>query len=209
MIKDYFCKIENESISFDELRQKDDIDKETFSNYITEIYQDLAETGEKCNKGIHFNRFSDLIPECPVFLASKFFNSLLTKENKSKSYLSTNEFLSVLIVLKFGTYEEVLRLIFNIFDFDRDGFIKAEDVKLVISFLPLKLNNPNPEYLYQMESLNELDKVIIDTFLNSEISTFSDFIKYTDRKANIFLLVFCYLYSTIPMLDKDFQFIIP
>jgi len=196
-----------ESLLFNELRNNNNISKETFTEYLNEIYKDLAEAWKKQNNGILFSRFTDLIPNCPVFLAMKFFNSLLNKKNQSNSYLSLNEFLACFITLKFGSYEEVVGLIFNIFDFDRDGIIKPEDIKLVISFLPLKVNNTKAEYLYQMESLDELDELLESTFKNSKSITLKDFLNYTDIKANIFLMVFCYLYSTIPMLDKDIKII--
>ena len=200
-------KLIPESILFDELRNNSIIDKETFSKYLNEIYKDLAEYWKKEDQGIQFSRFSDLIQHCPVFLLIKFFNSLLNKESQSDSNLSLNEFLSCFMTLKFGTYEEVVGLIFNIFDFDRDGIIKPEDVKLVISFLPLKENKDKVKYLYQMESLDELDQLIESTFNNSKIISLSDFINYTNSKANIFLMVFCYLYSIIPMFDKDINIV--
>jgi len=194
-----------ENISFDDIRPIDNIDKESFTLHLKEIFKDLSETDKK-NKGIgiHYNRFLDLIPDCPVFITSKFFKSLLKEKNNIKSLLTLNEFLTGLITLKFGTYEEVAKLIFNIFDFDQSGSIKTDDIKLLISFLPLNENNEKPEYLYQMESLNELDQIIKDTFNKETINIkFNDFLNYIDQKSNIFLMVYCYLYFIIPLFDKD------
>ena len=53
-------------------------------------------------------------------------------------YLSHEEFIIPILTFKFGTYEEVLRIIFNIFDFDSDGLINSKDVRHIISYLPVK-----------------------------------------------------------------------
>jgi len=193
-----------ESVSFDELRPIENIDKESFTFHLKEIFKDLSEPYKNDYEGIYFNRFSNLIPKCSVFVGFKFFNSLLIVENKNKAYLSLKEFLEGITTLRYGTYDEVASLIFNIFDFDKDGDINIEDVKLLISYFPLKINNQKPEYLYQMDSLIELDQIIRDTF--NEVTTnikFNDFLNYIDGKANIFLMVFCYLYSIMPVLGKD------
>ena len=193
-----------ESISFDEIRPMDIIDKESFTIHLKEVFKSLSENNNKYTKGIYFDRFSDLIPDCPVFIAFKFFKSLMTKENSIKSYISLNEFLTGLITLKFGNYEEVAKMIFNIFDFDQNSSIKTDDIKLLISFLPLNENNEKPEYMYQMESLNELDQIIKETFnLETTNIKFNDFLNYIDKKSNIFLMMFCYLYFIIPLLARD------
>jgi len=193
-----------ESILFDDLRPTDYIDKESFSHHLKQIYKDLAETNKEKKHGVFFQRFSDFIPKCPVFILSKFFKSLLKEENKKKHYLSLKEFQAGLVTLKYGTYEEVARVVFNIFDFEKKGAINTEDIKLLISFFPLNENNKVPEYMYQMESLNELDQIIEETF-KKEVSNinFEYFMNSIENKANIFVMVFCYLYLVIPVLDKD------
>ena len=54
-----------------------------------------------------------------------------------------------------------------------------------------------------MQSLNELEEVIALTFPNSPAKiSFEEFMKNIEAKANIFLLLFCYLYLTIPAMDN-------
>jgi len=191
------------SILFDDIRDNDDIDKESYSIYLEEIYKDLAEPDENRNEVLFYNRFSDMIAQCPIFLALKFFNTFLSKEDQLRLYLTQKEFLVGLVTFRFGSFEDVSRIIFNIFDFNLDGEVIPEDVKLVISYLPLKVNKQKTEYLYQMESLSELDELICVTFKDFQKITFNDFIKLTDLKADIFLMVFCFLNSIIPKLDKN------
>jgi len=123
----------DEEISFDELRKTNDLDKDSFALYLEEIYKQLSESK---SKGISLTRFSDFLSSsCPVFVAEKFFYSLMKKQKKKQ--LSYEEFITPIQTLRFGTYEEVLRIIFNIYDFDQDGFINTKNVKQLISFLLL------------------------------------------------------------------------
>jgi len=190
----------DEEISFDDLRKNNDLDKDSLTIYLNEIYAQLSESK---SKGVSLSRFSDFLTNCPVFVTEKFFHSLTKSSNKEKTHLSYEEFINPVQTLRFGTYEEVLRIIFNIFDFDQDGFINTKDVKLLISFLPLMKEHQQKEYHYQMQSLNELDDIIPLTFTKSSTNiSFDEFMSYIDIKANLFLILFCYLYLTIPALDK-------
>ena len=53
-----------------------------------------------------------------------------------------------------------------------------------------------------MESLLELDEVIAETFKKKGNISFAEFVTCIEHKANIFLLLFCYLHMAIPILDK-------
>ena len=54
-----------------------------------------------------------------------------------------------------------------------------------------------------MESLLELENVIAETFNKDErMISFDEFVTCIEHKANIFLLLFCYIHMAIPILDK-------
>ncbi len=196
-------KTEVEIITFEELRKaSSDIDEDSFDIYLHEIYKELSESKFK---GINISRFYDFLPECPKFVSNKFFLSLLGKGEDDKCHLTYEEFSSPLKTLKFGTYEEVVQIIFNLCDFDKDGLINSTDVKHLVSFLPLRVENQNKLYHYQMESLIELDLLIKETFSKEAENTFEDFLKILDTQANIFLLLCCYLHLTIPVFDKSLR----
>ena len=85
------------------------------------------------------------------FICEKVFNAL-DKENKGQ--LSKNDFVNGLYQLYNGDFEDTLNFIFSIYDFNSDGKINKVDVKLLLSYLPLKEKN----FEEQMKSLKELDK---------------------------------------------------
>jgi len=188
-----------ESISFEELRSTNNVDPESFKIYLEEIYKELSETKKK---GINMTRFSGFLSDCPVFVANKLFLSLLKHGGNDKSHLTYEEFSVPLQTIKYGSFEDIAKLIFNIFDFDKDEQITIADMKLLISYLPLKDDSKTSKYYYQMESLNELDEIFKETFVKSKNITFKDFLHYIDSKANIFLVLYCYLLLIIPVLSK-------
>jgi len=38
-----------------------------------------------------------------------------------------------------GTFEQLIKLIFDFYDFNKDGKISREDVRVVLSYIPLKI----------------------------------------------------------------------
>ena len=110
---------ELECLLFSDLRKDSEVDKESFMLCLEEIYKELSESS---SKGVNLTRFSDFLMNCPMFVAEKFFLSLLDKSKKEKDRnLTFDEFSLPMITFKFGSYEEVLNVIFKIFDFDSDG----------------------------------------------------------------------------------------
>ena len=80
--------------------------------------------------------------------------------------------------------------------------INTFDIRQIISYLPLKSESEDQKYNYQMKSLVELDELLAQTFNKDKNITFNDFITCIGNKADIFLLLFCYLHMAIPILDK-------
>jgi len=61
--------------------------------------------------------------------------------SKSDSRVILEKFLSIMTLVYSSTLEEKMQLVFNIFDFDFDGKISAEDVRLVLSYIPIRRDN--------------------------------------------------------------------
>ena len=63
--------------------------------------------------------------------------------SNNKEGLTDEEFVDGFFKLYMGTFQETSKIIFNLLDFYKDGVIKKEDVKLILSYLPL--NNVDEE----------------------------------------------------------------
>ena len=85
-------------------------------------------------KRISRNEFLNLI-QLPGLLGEQLFNSfdLASTEN-----IESREFVSGILTLYKANTRKVLELLFNLFDFNRNGFISAEDVSFLLNHLPSK-----------------------------------------------------------------------
>jgi Ca2+-binding EF-hand superfamily protein len=43
-------------------------------------------------------------------------------------------------ILFSSSFEKLVKFIFNFYDFDKDGYISREDIRVVLSYIPLNIN---------------------------------------------------------------------
>jgi len=196
-----------ENIEFDDLRDfyKKEVEVRTFEMYLEEIYNELSQSNIVDNpyKGIAKTTFTKYLSEMNILISEKIFSSF----DVSKSgILSFSDFSEPIITLKYGTFEQVAKVIFRIYDFNSDGKVNTNDIKLVLSYLPLKSKEDNRGYKYQMESIAELNEIMKSTFGEEKKGiSFQNFLGFLEKKANIFLLLLCYLYLAIPVFEKTME----
>jgi len=194
--------MDGDCIEFEDLRDfyKKDVDVETFDIYLTEIYSELSSNINTTEKGISRTRFKKYLGEVNIFLVEKIFSAFDTRKC---GFLNFEDFGKPIKILKYGTFEQVAKIIFDIYDFNSDSFVTVGDIKQIIAYLPLKSEEDKRGYQYQLQSLNDLDEIIKITFgdLKKQIS-FELFLKLLEKNANVFLLLVCYLYLTIPIFEK-------
>ena len=184
--------------------------------YLSEIFNDLVDLKDEQNKKmISKITFYDYI-KLPIFIANKLFKSF----TKSKQYgLNEEEFVDNLFKLYTGTFEEIVKLIFDILDFNKDGHLNKDDIKIFLSYIPLegineeydlegnsnKYNSNENDLSFkafqrQMKSLEEIDKIVNKAFkkMNNTMN-FEQFIQLINgNKSEILLLILCFLYNQIP-----------
>jgi hypothetical protein len=171
-----------------------------FKDYMKEVYKDLSDRAESNKKkGISKITFFEYI-KLPIFLSEKLFTAF---DIDNDLFLSQREFVDNLVLLYLGDFHETISLIFKILDFDKDTIICKGDVKLLLSYLPLK-SEKNEEYKFQMESLEEIEQILKGTFLNKETLNENEFIEIIEsKKSDIYFLLICYLYQKKPFNDKN------
>lgn len=127
------------TIDFDKLVIEDfsEIESEQFKKdvvipYFKDIYRDLASRSDKKSSGI--NKVT-IIDYCglPGILAERFF-SLLDANNDE--YIDLKEFVYILFKIYYSNFDNQVKLVFDIYDFDRDGYITKEDVRIILSYIP-------------------------------------------------------------------------
>ena len=205
----------NDYITFEQIQESVGLKNHSlFRKYLQEIFLDLSTKSEKSeNKYITLLTFFDYI-KLPVFISEKLFNSLCTSNNKEG--LTEEEFVDGFFKLYMGTFQETSKIIFNLLDFDKDGVIKKEDVKLILNYLPL--NNVDEEKNQiidksydvlgiQIKSLEEIDDIVSKTFKKfgdkMKFDQFKDTVQ--NRKSDVLLQIICFLYQQKPFSAKNIE----
>jgi Ca2+-binding EF-hand superfamily protein len=191
-------------IDFNDIKEYVNIKEEKlFLLYLREIYRDLADRDESNKKkGIIKMIFFDYI-KLPIFIAEKVFNVF---DKDKDNFLNQKEFIFGMNRLYNGNFDETLKLIFEILDFNHDDYIEKDDVKMILGLLPLKTDKTKDKikYKYQMESLEEIQQIINLTFDNKKrlnLEEFKDIV--TKRKSDVFLQIICFLYQKKPFTDSN------
>jgi Ca2+-binding EF-hand superfamily protein len=101
--------------------------------YFKDIFKDLVSRSDNPQKGINKVSLLDYA-QLPGVLGERFFDVM---DSDSNGYLDQREFLTGLFRLYCSNFDEKTELIFEIYDFDGDGFISKSDVFTIFSSLPV------------------------------------------------------------------------
>jgi Ca2+-binding EF-hand superfamily protein len=174
-----------------------------FHTYLIELFKDLSERDEKTmKKSIPKLRFIDYM-KLPVFISEKLFSAF---DDDNSNSLNLTEFSEHMIRLYIGNYEDCVREIFKIYDFNKDGYVDKGDVKILLSYLPLKTDTTATEYKYQIASLEEIDNILNVTFGKKNSINYKDFLNVIEfTKSDIIIQLLCFLYQKRPFTQKNIE----
>ena len=96
-------------------------------------------------------------------------------------------------------FSSLYKFIFKFYDFDHDGLISREDVRVVLSYVPLnkkfsshKLKFEQDEYLDRVESQDELFHILI-AFKDKNIMNFNEYNVIENVNSDIFIFILMFL----------------
>ena len=193
---------QKEFIDFNEIKKIIRVEnEELFLIYLKEIYKDLVNRNEtNRKKGVMKLIFFDYL-KLPMFISEKLFT--VFDEDKD-GFLNSKEFILGMNKLYNGSYQDTIKLIFDILDFNHDGFIEKDDAKMILSLLPLKTDKSKVEYKYQMQSLEEITEIINSTFGKSKKLNLEEFKNTVENhKSDIFIQIICFLYQKKPFTENN------
>ena len=229
----YQIKENQEFVTFETIQEALGLNNPVlFKKYLREVFNDLGNSVNKQKKKFITRMvFYDYI-KLPILIAEKLFMSFMKSSSQG---LCEEEFVENFFKLYMGTFEETTSIIFNLLDFDKDGIIKKEDVKIILSYLPLndlgdektekneeneenEKNEKNDEktdknelvtkiFGTQMKSLEEIDEIISDTFNKYDGKmNLGQFTEIvTKNNSEIFLQILCFLYEQTPFSAKNVE----
>ena len=201
-------------ITFQVIQESLDIkDPILFKKYLQEIFNDLSNKSPSNNiKCMSRTTFFDYI-KLPIFISEKLYSSF---SYRNKEGLILEEFVDGFFHLYTGTFEDTAKIIFNLLDYNKDGLINNDDVKLLLSYLPLNNNdlssneNKKEELVSkifgdQMKSLEEIDEIVKETFNKYDdelnLEQFIETIK--NNNSEVYLQILCFLYEKMPFTSKN------
>ena len=198
-----------------------------FDAYLKDVWTDLysrvttnkndpKEKTEKINglSKVIFNNYYNL----PGIIGDRLFKVFDTNGNDS---IELVEFVEGMRTLFYEDYEKNSRFIFDFYDFDNDGKISLEDIRVVLSYITLTymdaknsekkiVHGTNLSYKNRLTSQEELCDILNKCFSDSNIK--SSTINYKQFKyiieninSDIYLMIFLFLLERKPFTNKNIE----
>ena len=116
-------------------------------------------------------------------------------------------------ILFSGDFTSLYKFIFKFYDFDHDGLISREDVRVVLSYVPLnkkyssnKMTYEQDEYLDRVESQDELFHILNIAFKDKNVMNFSEYINVIENvNSDIFIFILMFLMEKRPFTNKSIE----
>ena len=190
--------------------QIDNLD--AFSKYLIEIWRDLAHRSSDESKGLEkliFSNYYDL----PGIISDRLFAVLDKNQN---GFLDPKEFIEGMSILFSEGFTKLAQFIFKFYDFDKDGLITKEDVRVVLSYVPLqkkyiknKMRYEQDEYKDRVDSQNELFNILSVGFGKKEKLNESEYMNVIENvSSDMFIFILMFLLERRPFTDDSIKIFI-
>ena len=179
---------------------------DAFSQYLKQVWKDLSGRTQENKDGIDKITFQKYY-ELPGLISERLFSVF---DTSNRGYLSLNDFIDNMLILFSSNFEKLLEFIFKFYDFDNDGKITKEDVRVVLSYVPIykktenngglkfEVDNFEDRLKSQKELHMKLD-AIFDSKPTLNLEEFTSIIKNKNSDMFLFILVFLYEHRPFSM----------
>lgn len=181
---------------------------DAFQTYLKGVWKDLANRSDNKYKGINKITLSKYY-ELPGIIFDRLFSVL---DSNKTEYVNLDEFINGMMTLFTKSFDDLVKLIFNFYDFDKDGKICKEDVRIVLSYVPLNKSkittksNYNSDYKNRIESQDELHKKLDLIFQKNDSINEQEFIKIVENvNSDIFLYILIFLLEKRPFNNQTIK----
>ena len=190
-------------------------DDEILNKYLKDIWSDLSKRTKNITKGINkltFQKYYDL----PGIISERLF-ACLDKDNDG--IINLKEFISGMQTLfsQNQTFDSLAKFIFNLYDFNSRGIITKDDVRVVLSYVPLRQTDSmegkkenidlvQDKFEDRVESQDELFQILNIAFKNKIEINFYEYIHIIKNiNSDIFILLLMFLLEKKPFSNYSIQ----
>jgi Ca2+-binding EF-hand superfamily protein len=209
----------------DSLVETEHFQKNIVLPYFKDIYKDLANRSENPTKGIE--KFT-ILQYCnlPGVYGDRFFAIL---DTDGSGFIELKEFLVGFFRVYCSDFETNLKLAFEFYDFDKDGFISEEDVSLVLSYADIHHNgeaeeeeesnaqskitrrqsqSPRNDFEDRLANQKEIAKITDEMFGKKKKIGYEEFKNYnTSTSSETILCILKTLKTYIPCTDNFYKYL--
>ena len=204
-----------EKINFNDIISEYEVKNiEGFSIYLKQVWKDLCsrKKDDKNKEGIDkitFQKYYDL----PGLISERLFSIF---DSSRTGCLSLNDFIYNMQILFSSNLEKLLEFIFKFYDFDNDGKITKEDVRVVLSYVPIykKIENDNclkfevDNFEDRLNSQKELHSKLGEIFGAKEKLNLEEFISVIKtQNSDMFLFILIFLYEYRPFSVETIKYL--
>ena len=191
-------------------------DEELLNKYLKEIWSDLSKRSiEESTKGINkitFNKYYEL----PGIISERLF-AVFDKDKDG--VLNISEFVNGMKMLfsQVETFDSLAKFIFNFYDFRNCGKIKKDDVRVVLSYVPLQKTDLNSikdgnieiveeNFQDRIESQEQLFNILNIAFKKKDEINFDEYTNVVKNiNSDIFILILMFLLEKKPFSNATIQ----
>ena len=183
-------------------------DENLLINYLKDIWSDLSKRSKENEKGITkvtFNKYYDL----PGIISERLFSCF---DKDKDGVLNLTEFVHGMKSLysQEESFDSLAKFIFNLYDFNSIGIIKKEDVRVVLSYVPLQKNDEKcykdgnihiieEKFEDRVEAQEQLFNILNLAFNSKDKMNFEEYINVVKNvNSDIFILMLMFLLEKKP-----------
>lgn len=175
--------------------------------YFKDIYKDLVAQSDDKSKGI--NKITMLsYTNLPGIIGERFVAVLDLSKN---DYIDLREFVHGFFKVYYSNLETKIKLSFDIYDFDRDGYITKEDVRLILSHIPIvntvdrkvqqegtftQEGGGTQVFMDRIQTQEEISLLIANVFGDKKRINYEDYVKINQEMSSEMFLSILTLFQT-------------
>jgi len=193
---------------------------QAFSNYLKDVFTDLygrvvENKNDPKEKQVKHNGITksifDKYYELPGIIGDRLFRVF---NKKNREYINLNEFSSGMKNLFCEDFDKTSRFIFDFYDYDNNGKINKEDIRVILSYITLgdditsKTPMKNLTYTNRISSQEELNNILKICFkdIKGEFMTYEDFKKVVEEvNSDIYLMIYLFLLGNKPFKKENIE----